>query len=213
MGALQIIFTNLLTQIVEIVTLGIIGGAVPGPILTAVFADIVSGGLKKGLRTVLSALMAESIVAVLILTVLFALHLPPAFFNLMSIGGVVMLLWLAWQVWQIKRVDGDDKTIFSFSKIFALTVLSGPFWLFWITVCVPRAHDLGKLVSGGQFFFLLLFETGWLIMTALLAFIFSHFRSLLLKKQAVSSVFRVFALVLVFFAIKSLVGIAVYYLK
>jgi len=203
----------LLTRIIEIVTLGIIGGAVPGPILTAVFTEIVSGGFKKGLRTVLSALIAESIVAFLILTALFTLHLPPAFFNFISIGGVVMLLWLAWQVWKIERVDGENKTIFSFSKIFILTVLSGPFWLFWITICVPRAYDLGKLVSGGQFLFLLLFEAGWLMMTTALAFIFSRFRSLLLKKQVVSMVFKVFSLILIFFALKSLVGITAYYFK
>lgn len=204
---------NLPAQIIEIITLGIIGGAVPGPILTSVFTEIASGGFKKGLRTVWLALISESTVALFVLTALFTLRLPPAFFNLISIGGVVMLLWLARQVWRIEGVNGENKTIFSFPKIFALTVLSGPFWLFWITVCVPRAYNLGKSVSGGQFLFLLLFEAGWLAMTTALAFIFSRFRSFLLKKQIMSVVFKAFSLALAFFALKSLAGVAAYYLK
>ena len=197
---------KIVSQIIEIFLLGLIGGSVPGPMLTAVFTEVLNGGFKKSFKVIFRALSAESIIAIAILLVVFSLNIPQLYFQIVSIVGAVFLIWLAINLWRVNKVDGETKEIFTFPKIFILTVLSGAFWIFWITVCVPKAFALRETIVGGQFIFLVTFELGWLVMTSLLAFVFSRFRPMLLKKDLVSAVFKVFALVLVFFAIQSIVG-------
>jgi threonine/homoserine/homoserine lactone efflux protein len=181
----------------------LIGGSVPGPILTAVFTEVLGGGLKKGFRTILKALLAESIVALMVILVMNSLNIPELYFQIISLAGAVFLVWLALNLWKVTKVDGETKEVFTFSKIFLLTVLNGAFWIFWLTVCVPKAFALRELMPGGQFAFLIAFELGWLTMTALLAFIFSRFRPVLMKKNLVATTFKIFALLLVLFALKS----------
>ncbi len=204
---------HLLVQLFEIFTLGLIGGSVPGPMLTAVFTEILRGGLTKGFRVIGQALLAETLVATGAMLLVFSLHIPQQFFYIISFVGAAFLLYLAKGIWKITSVGEGTGTVFTFSKIFLLTVLSGAFWIFWLTVCVPRAFALQEIIPGGQFIFLFMFEFGWLIMTGLLAFVFSRFRQLLLKKNLVSVVFKTFALLLIFFALKSLWESIMYFIK
>lgn len=203
---------KLISQILEVLFLGIIGGAVPGPILTAVFAEVLNRGFKRSFAVAIKALIAETLVAAVVLIFFFSWNVPADYFYIMSLGGAVVLFWLAKQVWGIEKVASDKMEIFSFPKILLLTVLNGAFWIFWITICVPRAFELKQAVSGGHLLFLLVFEAGWLITVVALAYIFSKFRSLLLKKKLVSTVFKIFALLLVFFGLKSIWGSVVYFL-
>lgn len=193
--------------------LGIIGGAVPGPILTAAFTEVLNSGFRKSLRVVGRALLAESTVAVVVLLAVFALNIPSSVFYIISILGAMYLLYLASQVWKINQIGGEGGEIFTLSKIFVLTVLNGGFWIFWLTICVPRAFTLKEQIYGGHFLFLLSFEFGWLLMTGLLVFIFSRFRSLLVKKNLVAGVFKFFALLLVFFALKSIYASVLFFVK
>lgn len=189
----------------EILALGIIGGLVPGPILMSVFAEILSGGFLKGLRVVLKALFAETLVAFFILSLAYTLNISPAIFYAISIFGGIFLFWLAWQVWGVHDLDnGKKETLFSFPKIFLLTLLNGGFWIFWITVSVPRALLLENVFSGGRFLFLVLFEFGWFSATVSLAILFSFFRPILQKKNLVEIVFKICSVILAFFGARSL---------
>lgn len=189
----------------EILALGIIGGLVPGPILMSVFAEILNGGFLKGLRVICKALFAETLLAFFVLTLAYTLNVPPVlFYSISSIGGI-FLFWLAWQVWNVHDVEGGKKeTLFSLSKIFLLTVLNGGFWIFWITVSVPRALLLENIFTGGRFLFLVLFEFGWLAATVSLAILFSFFRPILQKKNLVEIVFKICGVILAFFGARSL---------
>lgn len=158
------------------------------------------------------ALVAESLVAVVVLLFFFSWDIPTEYFYIMSFGGAIVLFWIAKQVWGIEKVAGDKTEVFSFPKLLLLTVLNGAFWIFWITICVPRAFELKQAVSGGHFLFLLFFEAGWLITVIVLSYIFSRFRPLLLKKKLISTVFKIFALLLVFFGLKSIWGSIVYFM-
>ena len=186
--------------------MGIIGGAVPGPIITSVFTEVLNTGFLKSLKIISRAVFAESLVALAILVVFYSLNLSQLYFHIISLGGVLVLIWLAWQVWRIDQFKNETGEIFSLPKIFLLTILNGGFWLFWITISVPRALELGQNIKGGQYLFLLIFELGWILTTVLLAFIFSRFRPILQKKNLVSVAFKIFSALLILFAIRSLVG-------
>jgi len=204
---------KLISQIIAVVLLGIIGGSVPGPVLTAVFTDVLNKGLKRSFIVVFKALIAEVLIAALVLLLFFSWNVPTIFFYIISIGGSIVLFLLAKQVWGIKEITGEKREIFSFPKLFLLTALNGTFWIFWITICVPMAFQLNQAVFGGYILFLLFFEIGWIIAVSILAYIFSKFRPLLLKKKLVSIVFKIFALLLIFFGLKLLWGSFIYFLE
>lgn len=192
-------------QIFSVLTLGIIGGSIPGPIMAATFTESVRRGFARSLLVILRALVAESIVAILILTLFFSFNIPQYFFYVISFGGSIMLFYLALQVWKINKIDREEREIFSFLKIFILTILNGPFLIFWITICVPQAFLMKQQIPQGHIIFLLLFELGWIISITAWTFLFSRFRSSLTKEKIVPIVFKIFSLILVYFAISLLV--------
>lgn len=195
---------ELLIKIGEVVALGIIGGAVPGPMLTSVLTGTLRDGLSKGVVIALRVLLAETVFAFAILFVFFSYQVPYVVFYIISFGGALVLVWLAKQVWNVKKINNESGEIFSLWRMIILTGLSGAFWIFWITICIPRAFELKQLVVGGQYLFLAVFEISWLIATLSIAFLFSRFRTYLDKKNLVPYVFKFFAIMLVFFALKSL---------
>lgn len=195
---------TILFQLFTIFILGIIGASTPGPILTSVFTDVLRKGFLNSIEIIFEALISEVIVAGSILILFFSLKIPQSVFHIISFIGAGILFWLATQVWKIKKLDSSGK-IFTFKKIFLLTVFNGGLWIFWTTICVPQANVLSQKIIGGQFLFLLIFELGWLFATTTLAYIFSRFRPLLTKGEFVHILFKIFSLVLVFFAVKLII--------
>src|SRR3989339_1764823 len=165
--------TDILLKISSIFILGLIGGFVPGPILISAMTESLRS-FGKGSKIIIWALISETIIALLILLVLFSIGLPVTFFYLISIIGGLYLLYLAWRVSKIKMINDHGLTVFNFYKIFLLTILNGSFWIFWITICVPLAFELKEIMFAGQYLFLFFFEAGWLIATLLVVFIFSR---------------------------------------
>ncbi|HWQ59872.1 MAG TPA: LysE family transporter [Candidatus Fimivivens sp.] len=198
--------------LLETFLLGLVGGAVPGPMMASVFAEVLGRGFVRSLRVVFRALVAESVVALFVLLAFSWLSVPESVFHLVSLVGAVVLLWLAWQVWHISAVPEEGGEVFPFRKIMLLTVLNGGFWIFWITIAVPRAFSLDVMLPAGHFLFLLVFEMGWLAAMVGLAFVFSRFRDLLHRKGLVSLTYKFLALLLVLFAIRSAVSGLEYFL-
>lgn len=202
----------LLFQIFSAFLLGLVGGATPGPILTSCFAESLRKGFNSSLRIMFMSIIAETISILPILILFSSLHIPQIVLSIISMIGIIVLIWLALEIWKIKKIN-DKGEIFSFQKIFLLVVLNGPYWIFWITVCIPQAFSLKQKIVGGQFLFLLFFEIGWFIATATLTFIFSRFRPLLAKEEVISTVFKILALVLMFFAAKLALDSILFFIK
>lgn len=192
----------------EAFLLGLVGGAVPGPILTGTFAEILRSNFLKGCRVIFFALIAETIGALLVVYIFYTLGLSDLLIKFISVSGGIVLFWLASQIWKINQINTEKENgqILSFPKIILLTALNSGYWIFWITVGVPKALSLDQTVWGGKIIFLIIFEFAWLIMTLLLAYVFYKFRPLLERKNLISTTFRVLALVLVILGIKTIVG-------
>lgn len=192
---------EVLIQILSVFILGLVGGANPGPILASSFTETLKNGFGKSLQLILKALISETIVATVVLVLFFSINIPTKVFYVISFIGSGVLIWVASQIWKIRTVE-KNKTIFSFKKIFYMTVFNGPFWIFWIMVCVPQAFLLKEKIWGGQFLFLVFFELGWLVATILFNLVFSKFRNVLIRGKLTPVIFKFLALILVFFAIK-----------
>lgn len=189
-------------QIISALALGLIGGVIPGPVLAATFTEILQSGFFKSLRIVFWAMFTETIVALISLLVLSSMGLSEAVFMTISFVGAGVLVWIATLIWKVKRIDSEEKVHFSLGKISAMIMANGVLWTFWITVCVPRAILLNERMHFGQLIFLILVEIGWLISTVAVAIIFSRFRRMLSNPRIVPIVFKVFALVFVYFAVE-----------
>jgi threonine/homoserine/homoserine lactone efflux protein len=203
---------QILLQIFSIFVLGLFGGANPGAMLASIFSECLRSGFAKSLKVVFYALVSETVVAFAILLVLFSLDIPQFVFYLISFIGAGVLIWIATIVWKIDKLDQKGE-IFSFWKIFTLTLFNGPFWMFWITICVPQAFLFKESIIGGQFLFLLVFEIGWLVATIILVFIFSRFRNILTSGKMVSVVFKIFSIILVLFSAKMIADSLFFFLK
>lgn len=198
---------------VEAFVLGLIGGVIPGPVLTCTFTEILQRGLSKGMRIVLLAVVLETGVGAASVMLFSVARVPEAAFNVLSLIGAVVLMWIAVSIWRIKTLETDKLLHLSFKKIAIITLTNGLLWTFWFTVCVPRAAQLKQQLPFGQFIFVILFELGWLASTSVLAVAFERARPMLSNPRIVPAVFKLFALTFVYFAVSMAIGSIVFFAR
>jgi len=190
---------EILGQILSIFLLGLVGGAIPGPNLMAVFTETLRNGFIRGLRVLFRAIIAESMIAITTLVVLFEMDIPQFVFYLVSFFGAGVLILMALRVWKIGDIGGEGE-IFSFKEMFFMTISNGLFWIFLITVCVPQAFLLRKVIPAGHILFFVIFELGVITSALLVVFLFSRFRLIIVGKKIAPAVFKIFSLILFCFA-------------
>ncbi len=187
--------------LIEAFWLGFIGFMIPGPILSAIFTEILQSGFKKSFRTIFYALIAEAALAFVTILLFSSMVEDQRIFPFISLVGAVVLVWMSRSLWKIKSINSDSQQIFTFSKIGLLTLTNGLFATYWITVCVPKAIALNQTVVNGKYLFLGAIELGWFLGAVVLAYIFARFRPLLIKPKIIGPTFKIFALTFVYFAI------------
>ena len=180
--------------------LGLIGGMIPGPVITAVFTEVLQSGYLKSLRIIFIALVSETVVAVVSLLILASLGFNEAFFRGLSLAGAVILVWISISLWKVKSLDTGEKVHFGFWKIILMILSNGVLWTYWITICIPKAILLGSQVNLGEYLFMALVQLGWLISTMVVAYLFSRFRRILSRPRVIPVLFKIFALAFAYFA-------------
>ena len=181
--------------------LGLIGGVIPGPVITSVFTEILQSGFLKSLRIILIALVVETLVAVLSLVILASLGFNESFFRGLSLAGAVILIWIAISIWKVRSLDTEEKVHFGFLKIVIMILSNGVLWTYWITICIPKAILLSDQLTMGAYIFMGLVQLGWLISTTIVAFLFSRFRKILSRPKVIPVMFRIFAGAFAYFAL------------
>lgn len=184
--------------------LGLIGGVIPGPVLTATFTEILRFDFDKSLRIIVWAMLAETVVALVSLEAFSSFSFSESIFRGLSFLGAAVLIWISLSIWRVQRTDTGEELHFSPARIAAMILANGVLWTFWITVCVPKAVLLGDKIYLGQFIFLVLVEVGWLVSTVLVAFLFSRFRGVLSNPKFVPVIFKIFSLIFLYFAVDML---------
>ena len=187
-------------ELVVACMLGLIGGMIPGPVITAVFTEVLQSGYFKSLRIILIALVTESIVAVISLVILASLGFNEAFFRGLSLAGAAILVWISLSIWKVKTLDTGEKVHFGFWKIILMILSNGVLWTYWITICIPKAILLGTQIHLGEYLFMAMVQLGWLISTMVVAYLFSRFRKLLSRPRVIPVLFKIFALAFAYFA-------------
>src|SRR4030042_1154699 len=188
--------------LLEAFTLGLIGGALPGPALASAFTDIIKFNFKKSLRIIFLFLLAELLVAGLSVLLFNSIASSDILFYSISFIGSAVLIWLSYKLWQVKNFGASAESIFTFDKILLLTITNGMLWTFWLTICAPKAYLLESKIICGQFLFILIFEFAWLLSIAAISFIFSRFRSYLSNPKVLPIIFKLFSFIFLLFAIE-----------
>lgn len=188
-------------EIITAVTLGLIGGLIPGPVITAIFTQILQSGFRSALRIVFIALAVETFVAFISLVLISALGLQESVFRILSFAGAGVLVWIATGLWKIRTLDTDEKVFFGPWKITFMILTNGVLWTYWITICIPRAMLLAEAIPLGEYLFMALVQGGWLVSTLIISYIFSHFRNLLSQPRVIPVAFKVFSFIFIYFAV------------
>lgn len=181
--------------------LGLIGGVIPGPVITAVFTEILQSGFFKSLRIIIIALVTESLVAVFSLLILASMDFNEVFFRILSLGGAGILVWISLSLWKVRTLDTGQKVHFGFWKIIVMILSNGVLWTYWITICIPKAILLNDQLHLGAYVFMGLVQLGWLSSTLVVGFLFSRFRKVLSRPRVIPLLFKIFALAFAYFAI------------
>ena len=192
---------SMIHELVIALMLGLIGGLIPGPVITAVFTEILQSGFAKSLRIIGIALVTETMVAVVSLMLLSSLNFNEAFFRGLSLAGAVILIWIALSIWKVKSLDSGQKVEFGLWKVILMILSNGVLWTYWLTICIPKAILLGEQLHLGAYFFMGLVQLGWLTSTLVAAFLFSRFRRILSRPRVIPVLFKIFALAFVYFAV------------
>ena len=188
-------------ELIVAVSLGLIGGLIPGPVITAVFTEILQSGYLRSMRIILIALVTESIVALISLLILASLGFNEAFFRGLSLAGAAILIWISISLWKVRSLESGEKVHFGFWKVIIMILSNGVLWSYWITICIPKAILLGEEIHLGAYLFMGLVQLGWLISTMVLAYLFSRFRKILSAPRVIPVLFRIFALAFTYFAL------------
>jgi threonine/homoserine/homoserine lactone efflux protein len=188
--------------LLKVIFLGFTCGLIPGPVVTAVFAETLRGGWRGARRIVLWAAAGECAMSVICVAALSAVPAASPIFSYLSLGGAAVLLWISINLWRIRAVDtSGDGTLFTDAQVFTFAVLNGMAWMFWITVCVPQAVALDSILPGGRWLFIAFFELGWLVATLSLCRLFGFFRAFFRDERKVHLLYRAIAVAFVLFAL------------
>ncbi|MFC2089915.1 hypothetical protein ACFLT1_04000 [Bacteroidota bacterium] len=199
-------------ELITAFTLGLIGGLIPGPVITAVFTEILQSGIKHALRIIVIAFIVETAVAVISLLIFSYAGFSELFFRVLSIFGAAILAWIASSLWRVKSLDTGQKVVFSLWKITLMILTNGVLWTYWITICIPKAIFLKESLHFGDYLFMGLVQGGWLTSTLIVAFVFSRFRTILSKPGIIPYAFKFFALVFIYFAVDMLIKSILFFL-
>lgn len=192
-------------ELVIALMLGLIGGVIPGPVITAVFTEILQSGFLKSLKIIGIAMITETLVALISLLIFSSLDFNQGFFYGLSLAGASILIWIALSLWKVRSLDSSEKVEFGIWKIVVMILSNGVLWTYWITICIPKAILLGDQLHLGAYLFMGLVQTGWLISTTLLAYLFSRFRKALSRPRVIPVLFKLFSLAFAYFAIDMII--------
>lgn len=200
-------------ELVTAFLLGLIGGVIPGPVITAIFTEILQSGLRKSLRIVFIALVIETLVAVLSLVLISSLGLPEVVFRALSVAGAGILIWIAASLWKVSTLDTGEKVHFTLGKITLMILTNGVLWSYWITICIPKAVFVKEFILLGDYLFMGLVQSGWLTSTLILTLVFAQFRTLLSRPTIIPRAFKVFSVVFIYFALDMLIKSTLFFVS
>jgi len=195
--------------IIEAFLLGLVGGVVPGSVLTILLVSVMQGGFKAGMRAFSWCMAAEVSVVFILLILLLSLPITPDIFLYLALIGGLVLFYFALQILKLSKIDRpyNTDTVFSAEKIYLLSATNAPLYIFWVTVCAPLIWQLAEQFElyTSAFYFMVAFELGWGLSTFGIMLLFLKSRNLLTNPKVMTKVYLGIALFM------TLLGVRMWY--
>jgi threonine/homoserine/homoserine lactone efflux protein len=190
------------------IVLWLIWGFTPGPVILLSFSEILkspSQGFSKGLIYVTFAGLTEFLIWLFLISTSSRFQIPYIFFHRMAILGSLMLWYLAFQTYKIHKIEYKrQEHNIKATHIIILMLLNGPLWLFWLSVCLPVAFRLGKMLNYWEYLFVMIFEIAMMIWLTIILLWFRSFRNVFSDEKIVSRASLIISFILWCIAIKIL---------
>ena len=204
------LFSMITSNILTTIILGFTCGLSPGPIILLSFSEILRSpkeGLKNGGMYLAVAGLTEFCIGLFLIATASYFQIPTFLLHILSLFGAWLLLFIAYQIFQIRTIQCNTNTpkkTIGMWKIALFVLLNGPLWLFWISVCLPIAFQLGTSIYWGAYLFICIFEISMMIGLACIIFGFHTFRSFLSQESIVHKIFVFLGILLILMAGKIL---------
>ena len=141
------------------VILGLTGGLLPGPLLTAVLSQTLRHGAREGIKTSFAPLLTDGPIIAILLLFLRDLTRAGPVLGAIAIIGAVYLLWMAWESWTSKPPGAAVATEEPRSLLRgALVNFANPnVYVFWVTVGVPTLTKAWRASALAAVLFVIVF--------------------------------------------------------
>ena len=107
----------MIDELITAFVLGLIGGMIPGPVITAIFTEILQSSFLKSFRIIFIAMFMETLVALCSLVFFISINFSEAIFRGISIIGALILILIGFSIWKVKKIESGEKVNFRFWKI------------------------------------------------------------------------------------------------
>lgn len=188
------------------ILLGFIGGITPGPIIFLAFSEVLKdskNGLANGWMYLVYAGLTEFFIGLFLITTSTNLNLPPVIFHILAIIGIALLIYIAVKILGIRSINTNQQSKnIKRHHIIGLMLVNGPLWIFWVSVCLPAAFNLGQQINFGEYMFLVIFEISMMTGLAIMLFGFNSFRNYFSNERIVKRIFQVLTLLLALIIVK-----------
>ncbi|MBU8892381.1 MAG: hypothetical protein KOO66_06355 [Bacteroidales bacterium] len=202
---------DLLTPIL----LGFIGGVTPGPIIFLAFSEVLKDsnkGLIHGGMYLIFAGLTEFFIGLFLIITSKSFQLPPIVFHTLAIAGISLLIYIAVKIFSINSISPKKQSrSISGKHIIAIMLVNGPLWMFWVSVCLPAAFNLGQSITYGEYLFLVLFEISMMSGLAIMLFGFNAFRNYFSNEKNVRRIFQILTGLLVLIIIKMIYSESIFF--
>jgi len=190
------------TEPISGIILGFTAGVAPGPLLALVISQVLSYGIREGVKVALAPLITDIpiIMATFVIGAQFSGDSPVL--ALLSLSGAVYICWLAWESLTIKPVEQSDQARLphSFKKGIMANFLNPHPYLFWITVGTPLLIKSWAIKPTDTVLWLIGFYGMLVGSKIVLSILVGHWRKLLQGKVYLW-INRCLGIVLLFFAV------------
>lgn len=184
------------------IVLGFTAGVAPGPLLALVVSQVLSHGIKEGVKVALAPLITDVpiIMATFVIGAQFAVDSPVL--ALLSVLGAIYICWLAWESLTIAPVEQSDpaRLPHSFKKGIMTNFLNPHPYLFWVTVGTPLLVKSWAIKPANTVLWLFGFYGMLVGSKIMLSILVGHWRKLL-RGKVYLWINRCLGIVLLFFAV------------
>ncbi|MDF2379081.1 MAG: LysE family transporter [Candidatus Gracilibacteria bacterium] len=191
---------------IEFITLGIISGLSPGPVMALMFGETFRHGGRRALGVPLALFVSNLFITPAMLLVLIMGNTIDGFIQIIPYFGALILIFMGIQEWRASPRFETQVSTRPFIKSFLIDLVSPFGYLIWLTVLGPTMLAFFQTQQYSEMVLFWVLFIGSAVMTLCCLIATAHQIKPFMKSHQVVFVLRFMALLLIFFGLKLLIS-------